>query len=103
MTLLSLRLPFGGSPCFPEFCVTSDITILIINDLLASQNWDHKKVCSKFIDKIFPLEILNNSISFAQARELAVTILLEVNGKTDCFINDIITVAVDKGENLEPI
>ena len=38
--LLSLRLPFGGSPCPPELCLISDVMTDIINDLLACVHWD---------------------------------------------------------------
>ena len=50
--LLSLRQPFGGSPCPSEFAVVVDIVTDTINDLLEDEEWDYKNVYSKAADDI---------------------------------------------------
>ena len=65
--LISLRMPFGGSPCPNHFCLISDIICDTINDLLSCEEWDYKQVCSEWA-KIIPQEkSLNGKIPFAQA------------------------------------
>ena len=72
LLLVSLQLPFGGSPCPPDFCLFSDVITDAINDLLSDESWDHKSVCSDFVQKI-PTEIsLSKDVPFAEARELSV-------------------------------
>ena len=99
MILISLRLVFGGASCPSEFCVISDIVTDTINDLLLCKNWDHKKIKSKFVDIIPKAKRLDEKIEFAQAKDITVNIPLEIHGKADSFIDDIITVAVDIGDN----
>jgi len=45
--LPSLRLTFGGSPCPNEFCIYSELSIDLANDLLHTPNWDPKVLCSQ--------------------------------------------------------
>ena len=45
--IISLRTPFGGSPCPSEFAVVADLITDTINDLLKDANWDHKFVYSE--------------------------------------------------------
>ena len=101
--LISLRLPFGGSPCPNEFCLVSDITTDCINDVLACPDWNPAKVQSTYTKKIPAAVMLDKSTPFAQAKDLSVTLPDEDQGKTDCFVDDLITVAVDLGNNLECI
>ena len=99
--LISLRMPFGGSPCPNHFCLISDIICDTINDLLNCTEWDPDVVHSNFVKKI-PREIsLDNSIPFAQARKMSVSLPAEDLGKADVFIDDIISVCVDIGNNLK--
>ena len=48
-------------------------------------------------------ENLDPSIPFAKARELSVNLPLEEKGKAKVFVDDIISVCDDKGENLKCI
>ena len=101
--LTSTRLPFGGSPCPNDFSLASDMITDAVNDLLCSKDWDHKKVVSDFVKSVPAPKPLDEDIPFAQARELCVDIPENDCGKADCFIDDIITVAVDLGNNAERI
>ena len=99
--LLSICLPFGGSPCPSEFCLLSDIITDLVNDLLSCSSWDHCTVHSDYLDKI-PLTVaLDSNIPFTQARDLIVSLPDEDQGKTDCFVDDLISVAVDIDDNLD--
>ena len=98
--LLSIRLPFGGSPCPSEFCLLSDILADLITDLLSCEHWDHRTVHSKYLQKIPEAVNLDPTIPFAQARNLIVSLPIEDQGKSDVFIDDLISVAVDINDNL---
>ena len=99
--LLSIRLPFGGSPCPSEFCLLSDIITDLVNDLLSCKTWDHRTVHSSYLHKIPKAVKLDPTIPFAQARDLIVSLPTEDQGKSDCFIDDLISVAVDINDNLD--
>ena len=65
--LISLRLPFGGSPCPSDFSVVSDVITDAINDLMACKKWDPSIVCSEYVEKIPEKKMLSTVIPFAQA------------------------------------
>ena len=99
--LLSMRLPFGGSSCPREFCILSDLLADLINDLLSCKEWDETKIRSNYVTKIpAPVE-MDQAIPFARSRELIVSLPIEDHGKSDVFIDDLISVAVDLNNNLK--
>jgi hypothetical protein len=98
--LVSLRLPFGGSPCPSDFCLISDMITDTINDLLACEEWDPREVKSDYVNKVPPPRPLPDDIPFARARELSVSLENEPCAKADCFVDDIMSITVDKGDNL---
>ena len=101
--LLSLRLPFGGSPCPAEFCLLSDIITDVINDLMACKDWDPRSVHSDYVTKIPASKSLPTLIPFAPAKEMSVQLPDDEDCKSDVFIDDIITVGVDINDNLQRI
>ena len=101
--LLSLRLPFGGSPCPSEFCLLSDIITDVINDLLKCEHWDPNTTRSDYIYKIPKAVGLPDSIPFAQAKNLSISIPEDDSCCADVFIDDIITIGVDIKNNLHKI
>ena len=98
--LVSLRLPFGGSPCPLDFCLISDIITDTINDLLACPEWDPTKIHSSYIENIPKPRPLSESVPYAEARSLTVTLAQEPSAKADVFVDDIMSIAVDVGDNL---
>ena len=72
--LVSLRLPFGGSPCpsyfylvsdiydfrlevhlaYQGFCLVSDIITDTTNDFIGCESWDTDKIFSNYVTKIPP-------------------------------------------------
>ena len=101
--LVPSRLPFGGSPCPNEFCLMSDMITDTINDLLEEDSWNQKEIRSEFTSKVPEAKGLEDNEPFAQAKPLSIKIPLEENGKADVYIDDIITIAVEKGDNIERI
>ena len=101
--LLSLRLPFGGSPCPSVFCLISDVITDTINDLLISDDWDPAVVHSDYVTKVPQPIQLSPTVPFASAKPTSVPNLEGSNCSADVFIDDIITVGVHLGNNLEKI
>jgi hypothetical protein len=101
--LISLRLPFGGSPCPAEFCLVADLITDAINDLMNCEGWDPQDIKSDYV-KMIPKEIsLPCEIPFAKACKLSVPLEEEDTCKADVFIDDVITICVDIGNNLERV
>lgn len=98
--LISLRLPFGGSPCPPEFCLLTDIITDTVNDLLCCKSWNPIKISSDFTVKVPQATFLPDEIPFGQARSMSVSLPDEDHGKADVFIDDIITTVPDIGDNI---
>jgi len=96
-------MPFGGAPCPSEFAVAADLMADTINDLLADTDWDHNDIHSDKIHTIPDPVPLNDDIPFAQARDMSVYIPLEKHGKTDVYVDDLITIGHDDEDNLDRI
>ena len=101
--LLSLRLPFGGSPCPSEFCLVSDVITDVINDLMDCKQWDPFSISSDYVKQIPAPSKLPSEVPFGKAMELSIEIPEETECKSDVFVDDIITFGVDKGDNLQRI
>ena len=101
--LIPLRLPFGGAPCPADFCVVSDIITDTINDLMRNPAWDPLLVHSAYVSNIPAAKICPSNIPFAAGRELSVQLPDNDDASADCFIDDIITAAVDVNDNLQRI
>ena len=99
--LLSLRMPFGGSPCPSAFSTLSDVITDTINDLLSNKKWNHKNIYADKCNNIPPNENYDDKEPFAQAKDMSVELPDEDEGKADCFIDDICSIVVDIGENVE--
>ena len=99
--LISLRLPFGGSSCPPDFCLMSDVICDVTNDLLLCKEWDESKVFSDLSNFVPPDEIMDDDVPFAKAESLAVPVPVKDKGAFDVFIDDFIGITVDIGNNKE--
>ena len=97
--LLSLRQPF----CPSEFALVANIITDTINDLLEDDNWDHRKIYSKLAESVPTEKYLDEKIPYHAAREMSVNIKPHRNGKADVYVDDIITVAVNRNDNLHRI
>ena len=101
--LLSLRLPFGGSPCPSKFCLLSDLLTDTINDLMNCEEWDPFIMKSEYVYKVPAPKMLPEQVPFAEAKEMSVTLEKDECCKSDVFVDDIITVGVDIDNNLAKI
>ena len=101
--LIPLRLPFGGSPCPSDFCVVSDVITDAINDLMGNPAWDPSQIHSSYVDKIPAAKLAPHDIPFAPGRPLCVQLPDNDDASADCFVDDIITSAVDVADNLQRI
>ena len=99
--LISLRLPFRGSSCPPDFCLMSDIICDVTNNLLRCDKWNKSKVHSLLSDFVPPDEELDKKIPLAQAEDLAVPIQTKNIGSFKVFIDNFTGVTVDIGNNKE--
>ena len=66
--LLSSRLPFGVSPCPPQFCLISDMITDSINDLIELKYWNPAELASDYVHKITAPIKLRSNILFPQAK-----------------------------------
>ena len=99
--LVSLRLPFGGSPCPSDFCLVSDVITDTINDLLASTTWNPDTVKSEYTKNIPNAKAQSVTVPFAVAKDLSVSLNCEPDSKADVFVDDIMSVTVDRKDNLK--
>ena len=84
------------------FALLADIVTDTINDLLKDARWDSEITFCPKIHQVPGPKSLGN-IPFPQARTLSVQMPEEDQGKSDVFLDDIITCAVDIGNNLDRI
>ena len=61
------RLPFGSSPAPPKFCITSDITFDLADDLLQCKKWIPKKLPSPCAAILPEPILLEEDIPFGKA------------------------------------
>jgi hypothetical protein len=101
--LISLRLPFGGSPCPSEFCLLSDMITDAVNDLMNCKIWNPFELRSDYVEMIPPANSLPDEIPFGTAKEMSIELPDDELCKSDVFIDDIISVGVDIDDNLERI
>ena len=101
--LISLRQPFGGAPCPSEFSLFTDVITDTINDLLNDKNWNSTTNFSNTFYDIPEPAALSDTIKFSQSRSMSVDVPLDVCGKADVFIDDVISCAVDIDMNLDRI
>ena len=84
--LISLRLPFGGSPCPSEFCLLSDILTDTLNDLMHCKEWNAKTMHSNYVSKNAKCQKLASSIPFAEGKEMGITLV-----ETEAYKEDVLS------------
>ena len=95
LAYLLSRLPFGAT-CGPsKYSDVSEAIFDMANDLINDETWDPDTLRSPHADKLQKLEYLSNEITFCEAKELEVEVLLREIA-CDGYIDDSITVALDK-------
>jgi len=97
-SLPSTRLTFGGSPCPYHFCLFSEMTADLANDLLHCPSWDPRLLFSPHADKL-PEPVIDSEEEFASAKSLDIMIPPDDMGKIDIFIDDGLAITIDKNDN----
>jgi hypothetical protein len=97
--LLSLWLTFGGSPCPHEFCIYSELSADLANDLLHCPAWNPKKLCSPHSSTLLEPVLLPSLIPFSPARNLDAVMEPDDWGKVEIFIDDGIVITPDLHSN----
>jgi hypothetical protein len=95
----SLRLTFGGSPCPNHYCLFSELSADLANDLLHCPQWDPTLLHSRHSSKIQEPIILDESIPYSSAKEFDVFLPPDDFGKVDIFIDDSLAITIDLGHN----
>ena len=99
LALPGLRLTFGGTPCAYEFCVASETSADLANDILHAPDWDPRELSSPHTCKIPEAKTLPDSIPFGQAAELDVEVPVDCYGCVDDFVDDGIVLVPDINDN----
>ncbi len=93
--LPSLRLTFGGSPCPPEFCIYSELSTDLANDLLHCSDWNPSELGSPHSSSLLEPKLLDALLPFTEARSLGVILEPDDWGKVDIFIDDGMVITPD--------
>ena len=82
------RLPFGSSPAPPKFCITSDITFDLADDLLQCKKWIPKKLPSPYAATLPEPILLEEDIPFGKAEEADAKLDPSRKGGVDGYVDD---------------
>jgi hypothetical protein len=96
---ISFRLTFGGSPCPNESCAFSELCTDLANDLLHAPDWNPDNISSPHSSLLQNPVLLDDSIEFAQAKQLDVDMPVDDWGRADDFVDDGIVIIPDLNEN----
>jgi hypothetical protein len=96
---IALRLTFGGSPNPPTWCLFSELVTDLANEISLCKEWDHETLRSPAQPET-PVPITEPAdVPIAPAQRMAVHIPVGSTARTDGFIDDLITVALDTERN----
>jgi hypothetical protein len=92
---MALQMTFGGAPCPSLWGYISETMADISNVLIKNKYWDPNKVFDPISKSIPPPLSLPEDIPFHPAKELAVPLPIDDEGKTDVYLDDTIGIAPD--------
>jgi hypothetical protein len=88
--LMALRMSFGGSPCLSLWGYFSDTIADLCNVIIHNEFWDPNVLSDSLSHKLLSPSSLPDDIPFHPARELAVSIPIDDQGKVDIYLDDTI-------------
>ena len=95
LAIVTLRLTFGRAPGPYEWGVLSesicDLSIAIMQDA----GWGTTVLCAPNGHLVPPPLFLDDSIPFAEGKDLIIDVLVDARGTSDVYIDDIIALTVD--------
>jgi hypothetical protein len=98
---IALRLTFGGKACPNEWSVISETTTDLANDLLRCDEWDPEEIQAPIQKHIPEISRLSDTIPFAPGLPLVVQLPNDDQGKADCYLDDIISIIPEIGDNIK--
>jgi hypothetical protein len=99
---IALRLSFGGAANPAAWSCCSEMITDLSNKLPLMKDWDPEKVHSPDQAEVQAPVYLDDSfqLTMSPAKPLSVHILITALGRSDCFIDDIIIVMIDRVEQI---
>ena len=95
LAIFALRLTFGGAPGPYEWGVLSesicDLSIAIMKD----DGWDPTSLCVPNGHPVPPPILLDDSIPFAEEKDLIIDVPVDATGTADVYIDDTIALTMD--------
>jgi hypothetical protein len=98
LALMMLHLSFCGAPGPFKFSVASKILCDLIIMIMHDADWNLYKLYDKNQHLVPPPEFFDDSIPLAKGLELIVNILVDPQGMTDVYIDDLVSLTVDVKE-----
>jgi hypothetical protein len=98
LALMMLCLSFGGATGPFEFSVASEILCGLIIAIMHDANWNPHELYGKSQHLVPPPEFFDNAIPFAEGLELIVNILVDPQGMTNVYIDDLVSLTVEVKE-----
>jgi hypothetical protein len=86
LTIITLRLTFGGAPCSFEWGIMSESICDLANGLLKCEEWDPLTLHALVQADIPTREYLDKDVTFAMGRELIVDVPVDPHGYADIYI-----------------
>jgi hypothetical protein len=99
--LAFLRIPFGGKPGPSQWNDISEMTCDLANALIDDETWAPESLKSSYSPCISEPKRSDTTMQFAQARHMTATLPINDKGKADNYIDDMIPVCVNIGNNDE--
>jgi hypothetical protein len=99
--IIMLRLTFGGAPCLFEWNIISESIRGLANEILFDENRDPLEIHARCQHLMPAMKLLDDSIAYAEGRELIVDIPVDARGTGDVYIDDLIqaTVVIEGTDN----
>jgi hypothetical protein len=99
LTIMALRLTFGGAPGPYEWGVLSESICDLAMAILQDEAWNPSELHSPNQQLVPPKKLLQDSIPFAPGRELIVDVPIDPRGMVEVYIDDTIGLCVDIAES----
>ncbi|OEU05830.1 hypothetical protein FRACYDRAFT_257959 [Fragilariopsis cylindrus CCMP1102] len=97
---LALRLSFGGAMNPAAWSCCSEMITDLSNELPLMEDWNPEEICSPDQHKVQAPIYESDQCAPAPAKPLSVHIPVTALGRSDCFIDDIIVVMIDRPEQI---